>query len=187
MWKNKKVLVIALVAALVVTATIGGVALARTGTASTSQPGALSGVTANATQPKPLLARAAEILGIDQQKLEASVKQAKSEQQLEALKNRLQKLVQAGKITQAQADAYLKWWQSKPDLTLYEQRLREWQKSRPAVPPELKSWQQARPEVPIPGVPGRPFGHGFRGMRQPGGMMRGMGGGPAPLQGTPPQ
>ncbi|MBI2849652.1 MAG: hypothetical protein HYX80_01250 [Chloroflexi bacterium] len=169
MWKNKKVLIIALVAAVLVIASIGGVALARAGAVNSGQPKTLADVTGNTTQPRSLLARVAEILGIDQQTLEAAVKQAKAEQQLEVLKNRLQKLVEAGKITQAQADAYLSWVQSKPDLGPYQQQLKEWAQARPSVPQELKDWQQTRPDVPLQA----PGARGPRGMRQPGGM-RGM-------------
>ena len=164
MWrKNKKVLVIALIAAVVIIGSIGGVIVAQ----------AADGASGNATQPKPMLARVAEILGIDQSKLEGAVKQAASEQQLQALTNRLQKLVDAGKITQAQMDQYLAWYKSKPDTSVYQQALKDWQAAKPQIPSELKTWEQARPQ--LPGVPN--IG-GYRGgmMKRPGGMMKGFGG-----------
>jgi len=40
------------------------------------------------------------------------------EAKYEALENYLQSLVEQEKITQAQADEYLNWWQSKPDVPL---------------------------------------------------------------------
>jgi hypothetical protein len=148
--KNKKVLIIALAAAGLVIASIGGVALARAGAVNNNPGKAAADVSANAT--KPFLARVAEILGVDQTKLEAAVKQAKEEQQLQLLKNKLQKLVEAGKITQAQADSYLNWVQSKPDLAPYQEQLKNWMQNRPQLPQEFKDWQQGRPDVPFPNV-----------------------------------
>jgi len=63
-----------------------------------------------------LLARVASKLGIDQAKLEQAFVEAAKELQTEALKQRLDKAVQAGRLTQEQADAYLKWYQSRPNL-----------------------------------------------------------------------
>jgi len=57
MWKSKKFILIAVLTAVVVGGTIGGIALAHTGNGDDSQP-------------KTLMTRVAEILGIDQQKLE---------------------------------------------------------------------------------------------------------------------
>jgi len=159
MWRKKKFLIIALIATVVLAGSIGGVIIAQ----------AAEGTTGTATQPKTILARVAEILGIDQTKLEAAVKQAQSEAATDALKNRLQALVNAGTITQAQADEYLKWMQSKPDMTPYQQQLKDWHQARPTVPPELKNWEQSRPNIPLPGGPG---GRGM--MRGRGGMMGGL-------------
>ena len=159
MWRKKKFLIIALIATVVLAGSIGGVIIAQ----------AAEGTTGTATQPKTILARVAEILGIDQTKLEAAVKQAQSEAATDALKNRLQALVNAGTITQAQADEYLNWMQSKPDMTPYQQQLKDWHQARPTVPPELKNWEQSRPNIPLPGGPG---GRGM--MRGRGGMMGGL-------------
>ena len=98
---KKKVLLIALLAAAVLAVSIGGVVLAQEATAP-------SGNT--------LLARVAVILGIDQQKVEDAFKQAAREQQSEALTNRLKALVEAGKMTQAEADQYKAWAESRPDV-----------------------------------------------------------------------
>ena len=164
MWRKKKFLIIALIATVVLAGSIGGVIIAQ----------AAEGTTGTATQPKTILARVAEILGIDQTKLEAAVKQAQSEAQTDALKNRLQALVNAGKITQAQADEYLAWMQSKPDMAPYQQQLQDWQQARPTVPPELKTWQESKPNIPLPGGPGGRYMPNMRGMmRGPGGMMGG--------------
>ena len=142
MWrKNRKVLIIALIAAVVVIGSLGGVVVAQAA-------GSTSG---NATQPRPILSRVAEILGIDQSKLKSAVKQASSEQALQALTNRLQRFVDTGKITQAQMDQYLTWYKSKPDTSAYQQALKDWQSARPQIPSDLKAWEQAQPK--LPGVP----------------------------------
>jgi len=103
MWRRKKFLLVGLLAAVLLIGSIGGVALAQTENGDDSQP-------------KTLLARVAEILGIDQQKVEDAFAQAQSEMQTEALQNRLQNLVDQGEITQGEADQYLEWQQSRPDV-----------------------------------------------------------------------
>lgn len=122
--KRKTVLIIAVLAAVLLAGSIGGIALAQTG------------VTDNATTTtgKTLLGRVAAILGIDQQKLENAVAQARDEQQAAALDSYLAKLVEKGTITQAQADQYKQWWQSRPDTSALQEQLREWQANRPDVP-----------------------------------------------------
>ncbi|MBI4302901.1 MAG: hypothetical protein HY665_00975 [Chloroflexi bacterium] len=102
MWKNRKFILIAGLVALVLIASVAGIALAQTGS------------TDNATPGKTLLGRVATILGIDQQKVESAFIQAQREMQNEALDNYLKNLVEQGKITQQQADQYKSWWQSRP-------------------------------------------------------------------------
>ena len=87
MWRRKKFIIIGLLATVLLVGSIGGVALAQT-------------ENGDASQPTTLLARVAEILGIDQQKLEDAFAQAQSEMRDEALDSRLQKLVDEGKITE---------------------------------------------------------------------------------------
>jgi len=122
MWRRKKLVIVAVVVAVVVlVGSIGGIALAQTENGDT-------------TQPKTLLARVAEILGIDQQTVEDAFTQARTEMRDEALDNYLNNLVDEGKITQEQADQYKTWWQSKPDMSQYQQQLRDWGEARPDVP-----------------------------------------------------
>jgi hypothetical protein len=105
MWRNKKWALAIVLAVVVVLAVgvIGGVVYAQSGTGTTAKnPG------------DKLMARVAEKLGIDQDKLETAFKDAQKELGEEALSSRLDKLVEEGKITQDQADKYLKWWQSRP-------------------------------------------------------------------------
>jgi hypothetical protein len=108
MWRKKKWIIVAVVAAVVVLAAgvIGGVIYAESGSPSPTN-----------TPRDTLMAKVAQKLGIDQSKLEDAFNQAQKEMSDEALNNRLKGLVQQGKITQDQADSYLKWWQSRPDVT----------------------------------------------------------------------
>ena len=55
---------------------------------------------------------------IDSEQLKDALKQAQSELRDEALVNLLENLVDEGKLTQGEADQYLEWWQSRPDLEL---------------------------------------------------------------------
>jgi len=103
MWRRKKFILIGVLVAVVLFASIGGVVLAQAENGDDSQP-------------KTLLARVAEKLGINQQELEDAFTEAQSEMRDEALDTYLQNLVDEGKITQEQADQYLNWWQAKPDV-----------------------------------------------------------------------
>jgi len=57
-------------------------------------------------------------VAIDSAQLKDALDQAQSEMRDEALESRLQNLVDEGKITQEEADQYLEWWQSRPDIEL---------------------------------------------------------------------
>ncbi len=63
-----------------------------------------------------LMSKVAAILEVDQTELENAFKQAQQELRQEALAERMAKLVEEGRITQEQANEYLKWWQSRPDV-----------------------------------------------------------------------
>jgi hypothetical protein len=112
MWRSKKFIIIAVLAAVLLAGSIGGVALA-VGNGDDSQPKAPG---------EDLLARVCTIyqqktsVAIDQAALKDAFTQARSEMQKEWEQARLQDLVKQGKITQNQADKYLNWWQSKPDV-----------------------------------------------------------------------
>ncbi len=105
MWRSKKFIVSTLLIAVVLAGGTVGIVLAQTGNGDESQP-------------KTLLSRVAEILGIEQQPLEDAFAQARSEMLEEALDSRLQYLVDQGTITQEQADQYKSWWQARPDTPL---------------------------------------------------------------------
>jgi polyhydroxyalkanoate synthesis regulator phasin len=57
-------------------------------------------------------------VAIDSEQLRGALDQARSEIQNEALETRLQNLVDEGQMTQEEADQYLEWWQSRPDIQL---------------------------------------------------------------------
>ncbi|MGB5924948.1 MAG: hypothetical protein WBH01_02515 [Dehalococcoidia bacterium] len=55
-------------------------------------------------------------VAIDPEQLKDALDQARSKLQEEALESRLQNLVEDGKMTQEEANQYLEWWQSRPDI-----------------------------------------------------------------------
>ncbi len=112
MWRKKKLIAIAVLAAVMLAGTIGGVVLAADN-GDDSEPEA---------KYEALLDRVCEIyqentgVAIDQEALKDAFAQAQSEMQTEALETWLQSLVEEGEITRAQADDYLEWWQARPDV-----------------------------------------------------------------------
>ena len=111
MRRSKKLIIVAVLAALILIGSIGGIALANNG--DDSQPG---------TPFAGLLDRVCAIYknntgnDIDPEALANAFDQAQKEIRTEAMKNRLQSLVEQGQITQEQADQYLEWQQSRPDV-----------------------------------------------------------------------
>jgi outer membrane murein-binding lipoprotein Lpp len=104
MWRSKKFIIVAVIAAVVLVGGIGGVVLAQT------ENGGEDG-----SQPKTLLARVAEILDIDQQRLEDAFAQARSEMQAAAMEARLAKMVENGVIDETQAQELQEWLESRPE------------------------------------------------------------------------
>ena len=62
-----------------------------------------------------LAAKVAEILGLDASEVDEAINQARRELTDEAVQNNLNALVEKGGLTQAQADEYFDWIQSKPE------------------------------------------------------------------------
>jgi hypothetical protein len=117
-WKNKKVVLLAALAVVVLIGSmVAGVTFAQSGSGNETQTN---------TRYEALLNKVATIyqqntgVTIDPQQLETAFTQAQNEMQDEALQTWLQNLVTQGKLTQAQADEYLQWWQSKPNTPLLE-------------------------------------------------------------------
>ena len=65
---------------------------------------------------KSFAGRVAEILDLDEDTVADAMKQAKEEMRDEAIKAKLDALVEAGEITQDEADDYLEWLDSRPDV-----------------------------------------------------------------------
>ena len=115
MWRRKKFIAIVLATMLLVGGTVGVVLAVDNGDEDRSLPEA---------RPEALLDRVCVIYqentgnAIDPQQLNDAFAQAQSEMQAEVMQNRLQNLVEQGEITQEQADQYLEWWQSRPDVPI---------------------------------------------------------------------
>jgi len=113
MWRSKKFILIAVLSAVVLVGSIGGVVFAQTENGDDSQPEA---------RHEAMLDRVCEIYeantgtAIDSQALSDAFAEARSEMQTERMDSRLQKAVEEGRITQEQADQYKEWCQLKPDV-----------------------------------------------------------------------
>ena len=66
-------------------------------------------------QVESIPSRVATILELDEETVQDALQQARMEMQSDMLQNRLNHLVEDGKITQEQADDYLGWYESKPE------------------------------------------------------------------------
>jgi hypothetical protein len=100
-----------------------------------------------------LIARVAEILGVDQQKLEDAVKQAQEELPKETPDIRLQELVANGTLTQQQADEIKAWMESRPaDIPNVRpaelKKLLDEGKITQEQLDALKAWIKAKPDMP---------------------------------------
>lgn len=111
MWRNKKFIIVTVLAVVLLSGSIVGIALA-----------ANNGDDSQAKAPgEDILGKVCAIyqqktgVAIDQEALKAAFAQAQSEMQKEREQARLKDLVEQGKITQEQADTYQKWWDAKPD------------------------------------------------------------------------
>ena len=114
MWrKNRKLILMAAVIAVVLVGSISGVVLAQGGSNDDSHQG---------VQKEALLDKVCAIYeentgtAIDAEQLQEAFKQARSEARDEALDERLQGLVDEGIITQEEADQYKEWLEAKPDV-----------------------------------------------------------------------
>ncbi len=107
---RRKWLIVSVVAGVALRAlgVMGGTALAQTPTPTPGTQGAK-------TSPwSDFASRVSTILGIDQSKVQSAMNQAAKDMQDAQLKTKLDALVKAGKMTQAQEDQYLQWYASRP-------------------------------------------------------------------------
>jgi hypothetical protein len=121
MRKRKWFIPVVVASVLLIGGITGGLVAAANNSSSNTTAGNQTQATA---QYQALLDRACAIyeentgVAIDSGQLKDALEQARSEMQDEALQNWLQNLVDNGKITQGEADQYLTWWQSRPDVAL---------------------------------------------------------------------
>jgi len=114
MWRSKKFIVIAVLAAVVLAGSIGGIVLAADN-GDDNQPGAKYGT---------LLDRVCEIYeqntgdAIDADELQNAFLQTRSEIQAAAIEARLAKMVENGVIDETQAEELQEWWEAKPDTPI---------------------------------------------------------------------
>jgi hypothetical protein len=131
----------------------------------------------NQGKPDSLLARVAQILNIDLQKLKDAFTQALTETRTQRQNNGLQNLINSGKLTQDQADQLKAWLDSRPDMPRVGPRgldaLLKNGKITQQQYDAYQAWQKARPDIPLPQLqaPGqqnrRPW-HRFQGTQNPG-------------------
>jgi uncharacterized membrane protein len=119
MWKRKWFIPVVVVSVLLIGGIVGGVVVA--GSDNTTNTEDQSQAT---NRCQALLDRVCAIyeektgVAIDSEQLKDALKQAQSEMRDEALEKWLQNLVNKGEITQEEADQYLQWWQSRPEIKL---------------------------------------------------------------------
>ncbi|MDP3880407.1 MAG: hypothetical protein Q8Q07_08920 [Dehalococcoidales bacterium] len=107
MRRNKKWIIAVVLAGVLLFGGLGGIVLAQ-------EDG-------DDSQPRTLLDRVTQILvddgvNITSEQLQNAFTRARSDMRTEALINKFQALVEQGRITQEQADAYLQWQQARPDV-----------------------------------------------------------------------
>jgi hypothetical protein len=119
MRKRKWFIPVVVVSVLLIGGIVGGVVVAGSNSSSNTEDQSQT-----TDRYQALLDRACAIyeentgVAIDSEQLKDALDQARSEIQDEALESWLQDLVDEGKITQEEADQYLEWWQSRPDIEL---------------------------------------------------------------------
>jgi hypothetical protein len=111
MWRSKKFIIAAVLAAVMLAGSIGGIALA-------GDNGDDSGP---AAKFEALWDRVGEIYqqktgdALDQEALKEALAEAQSEMQAAAMEDRLAKMVENGVIDETQAQELQEWWESKPE------------------------------------------------------------------------
>ena len=119
MWKRKWFIPVVVVSVLLIGGVVGGVVVAQSdNTANTEDQSQLAGRFQAFLDKVCAIYEEKTGVAIDQEQLKDAVKQARSEMRDEAIENWLQNLVSKGEITQEEADQYLEWWQSRPDVKL---------------------------------------------------------------------
>lgn len=100
---RKRWLVVALAVGALAAVIVGGTVLAQTAQEDGDSPA------------RSFVSRVATILGIEEDRVQDAFDQAAREMQDEALQQKLDRLVEAGKLAQAEADDIREWYESRPD------------------------------------------------------------------------
>jgi hypothetical protein len=178
MTKYKKVLLIGLVSVLIIGATLGTVMVAQADDTAVSANTTMNiwdrvaaifkqntGTEINSADLKTAFEQAHKDLATERQ-------QTMKERVALSTEDRLKKMLDEGKITQAQFDAIKAWLAAKPS-TMISDAYKQWLESRPnALTDEFKAWLEARPEG-LPGMPGLRDGQMKRVMPRIGNMFGG--------------
>ncbi len=154
---------------IIVALVVGALALALTGGATLAQSGDSDGD----SRKGKFAERVASILGIETSQVEDAMQQARTELRDEALQEKLDAMVESGKITQAQADEIKAWVQAKPEGAF--KGFMRWKISADDLDglvesgkitqeqadsyTEYAAWMESRPEV-LEGFKGRWSHHG---------------------------
>jgi hypothetical protein len=115
-------------------------------------------------KPDGLLARVAQILNIDVQKLKDAFTQALTERRTERQNTGLENLVNKGTLTQEQADKLKTWLDSRPDIPRVGPKGLDQLLQNDKITQEqydaYQAWLAAKPDVPLPQLqaPGRQLG-----------------------------
>ncbi len=115
MSKKVKILVSVLVAVVLLVAG-GAAAVMAQGKESVPTPEPATKALMTTANTTGILARVAEILGINEETLTNAFKQAQQEMREEALIKRLDKAVEEGRLTREEADAIRAWWEQRPEV-----------------------------------------------------------------------
>lgn len=116
----------------------------------------------------PVISRVAEILGIDKQQLVDAFKQAIKEEGQQRLDQRLQNMIDEGKITAEEAAEYKAWLEARPDIRIpvraliFDDQLQELIDAGKITGEEAalyKEWLQSKPDIQIMEMPGKFLPH----------------------------
>jgi polyhydroxyalkanoate synthesis regulator phasin len=122
----------------------------------------------NSKENNPIFTRVAEILGIDKQQLADAFKQALKEEREQRLDQRLQEMVDEGKITSEEAAEYKEWIEARPDIRIpvraaildeQLQKLVDEGKITGEEAVHYKDWLDSKPDISIMERPGKSLSH----------------------------
>lgn len=114
--RSKKLIIIAVLAAVVVAGSIVGVMVLADNNTSANVTANQPGAALTALWDKAAGILQNEGVNVTSDQLKGAFTQAQDEMRTEALQQRLQNMVAKGTITQEQADSYLNWQKAKPDM-----------------------------------------------------------------------